>query len=129
MADFKIFSSFLSSLFRKGHNLETDTLQIYLANDQPSETAKSLNSVRTVDMSKCATKNTLVTKLIEKDGKVSLSIDPIKLTASGKLGPFRYFIVSNGENLVGYSDRGSSVTLETGDTMTVNFGDSVLEVG
>jgi hypothetical protein len=48
------------------------------------------------------------------------------------VGPFRYVALYNdtatNDDLIGYWDYGSSITLANGETFTVNFGASVLTI-
>ena len=47
------------------------------------------------------------------------------MTASGTVGPFRYVVIYDDtvatDPLVGYYDYGSSITLNSGDSFTVDF--------
>lgn len=49
----------------------------------------------------------------------------VVFTASGSMGPFRYAILYDdtltGDPLIGYWDYGSSITLASGETFTVDF--------
>ena len=64
-------------------------------------------------------------------GTVTVATTDIVFTASGgSIGPFRYAVLyddtSTGDKLIGYWDYGSSVTLSSGQTFTVDFGASVM---
>ena len=54
--------------------------------------------------------------------------------AGGSIGPFRYAVlyndtpVSPANPLIGYWDYGSSVTLASGETFTVDFGASLFTI-
>jgi hypothetical protein len=57
-----------------------------------------------------------------------LVVSDLTLTATGAVGPFRYIYVYNdtptspADPLIAYYDYGSSVTLNTGETLTLDFG-------
>jgi hypothetical protein len=61
--------------------------------------------------------------------------DVVITAAGGTIGPFRYAILLNdtptspADPLVGYWDYGSSITLQSGESFTVDFGASMLTVG
>lgn len=62
-------------------------------------------------------------------GTFTLSGTDIVWTASGgSIGPFRYAILRNAtaNRLIGYWDYGSSITVNTGETFTTDFGASIL---
>jgi hypothetical protein len=51
--------------------------------------------------------------------------DPATWTATGAIGPFRYAVLYNDtsadDDLIAWWDYGSSITLNNGDTFTVDF--------
>ena len=62
-------------------------------------------------------------------GTYKLSADDLVLTASGgSVAPFRYVVIYNdtptspADPIVGYYDYGSSLTLNDGDTFTIDIG-------
>lgn len=59
-------------------------------------------------------------------GTYKLVINDLVLTASGgAVGPFRYVYIyddgSTNDKLIGYYDYGSALTLNDGDTLTLDF--------
>ena len=61
-----------------------------------------------------------------------VGVDIVFTASGGNIGPFRYAVLyddtSSGDKLIGYWDYGSSVTLTTGQTFTVDFGASLFTV-
>lgn len=61
------------------------------------------------------------------DGVAKVTCSDVVFTSSGTIGPFRYVVLYNdtptspADPLVGYSDYGSSITLNNGETFTVDF--------
>lgn len=121
---FNLFNAFVPALLRGKHNLESDTLTLYLSKNAPSPNASTLSEITATD-AKNLSSRTLKSKL---DGN-ALHIDPITLIAKGDVGPFQYLIVGNGINLVGWMDRGKLQTLNAGDEIALNFGDKTFEIG
>jgi hypothetical protein len=71
----------------------------------------------------------------QSSGTASLTGNDVVFTASGgTIGAFRYAVLYNdtptspADPLIGWWDYGSSVTLNSGDTFTVDFGASILTV-
>jgi len=62
------------------------------------------------------------------------AVDTTFTASGGAIGPFRYAIVYNdtptspADPLIGYYDYGSAVTLADGETLTVDFGASLLTI-
>lgn len=56
--------------------------------------------------------------------------DVVWTATGGTIGPFRYVVLYDdtavGNNLIGWWDYGSSITLNAGETFTVDFGASIL---
>lgn len=132
MNKFTRFDTFIGDLASGKHNLASDDLILVLTNSKP--TGGVLADIAEISYRQCSPR-ILTTRLERKSGGIRLFIDDLTLTASGVVGPFRYFVVCNGtaadRNLVGWSDYGRSVTLEKDDTIKVKFDRTkgVLEIG
>lgn len=133
MATFNKFNPFVEALAEKKHNLGADTLKVMLVNTAPSAS----NGVK-ADLTEIAAGNgytaggntASITSSSQTSGTYKLVLgDPATWTATGgTIGPFRYAILYNDtatdDDLVGYWDYGSNVTLNAGETFTLDFDPS-----
>jgi hypothetical protein len=137
MAVFVRFNIFSEDLSEKVHQLDTDTLRVYLSNGTPSASA---NAVKTdlaeistgngytgaVDTQNATSRTGLVTSITGVD---------VVVTATGAVGPFRYVVLYNdtptapADPLIGYWDYGSAISLASGETFTIDFSTSMFTVG
>ena len=130
MAAFNKFNSFVEALAEKVHNLGSDTLKVMLTNTAPVAT----NSVK-ADLTEIAAGNgytaggntASVTSSAQTSGTYKLVLgDPATWTASGgSIGPFQYAVLFNdsatNDELIGWWDYGSAVTLADGESFAVDF--------
>jgi len=120
------------------HNmdLESDQVVVALSNTAPaSETpnpATDGNGVRAnvteVTYTNLSSRNVTTSSSTQTSGTYKLVLSDITLTSSGgSTGPFRYVYIYNdtvtspADPLIGYYDYGSSLTLNDGDSLTVDF--------
>ena len=130
MAAFNKFNSFVEALAEKKHDLGADTLKVLLTNTAPVAT----NSVK-ADLTEISAGNgytaggntASVTSSSQSSGLYRLVLgDPATWTASGgSIGPFRYAVLYNdtatNDELIGWWDYGSAVTLAAGESFAVDF--------
>jgi hypothetical protein len=130
MASFNKFNSFVEALAEKKHDLGADTLKVLLTNTAPVAT----NSVK-ADLTEISAGNgytaggntASVTSSAQTSGTYKLVLgDPATWTASGgSIGPFRYAVLYNdtaaNDELIGWWDYGSSITLAAGESFAVDF--------
>lgn len=129
MASFTKFNAFVEDLAEKVHNLGSDTLKVMLTNSAPSAS----NSVKT-DITEISSGNgytaggtaASISSSSQTSGTYKLVLGDVVFTASGgSIGPFRYVVLYNdtsaSDSLIGYYDYGSSITLASGETFTVDF--------
>ena len=131
MASFNKFQSFVEALAEKVHNLGADTLKIALTNSAPVATNTVLANITEVAYTNLSTRTVTVSSSSQTTGTYSLVCNDLVLTSSGgPTGPFRYVVLYNdtatNDELIGWWDYGSSVTLADGETVTVDFGANVL---
>lgn len=109
------------------HNLSTAVLKLLLTNTAPSLTATQASDITEIANGNGYTTGgvTLTTTSSGQTlGVYRCIVADYVLTASGgSVGPFRYAVLidSSADSLIEYWDRGSSVTLTTGQSMTFDF--------
>ena len=138
MAVFTKFQAFVEALAEKKHNLGSDTLKILLAVDAPSAANDAVRADLTSELAggngyTAAGHAVTITSSAQSGGTYSLVGTDLVFTASGgSIGPFRYAVLYNdtatNDELIGWWDYGSNVTLADGETFTVDFGSSILTI-
>jgi len=120
------------------HNmdLESDQVVVALSNTAPgSETPNPtsdgngvLANVTEVTYTNLSSRNVTTTSSTQTGGTYKLVLEDLTLTSSGgSTGPFRYVYLYNdavatpADPLIGYYDYGSSLTLNDGDSLTIDF--------
>ena len=129
MATFNKFQPFVENLAEKVFNLGSDTLKLMLSNTAPS----AANGVKT-DITEISAVNgytaggatATISSSSQTSGTYKLVLADIVFTASGgSIGPFRYFVLyddtSASDQLIGWWDYGSSITLASGESLTADF--------
>ena len=134
MATFTKFNSFVEALAEKAHNLGSDQLKIALTNTDPTAAATNYagltSPLPTTNLSGATPFNVTTSSSSQTSGTYSLVCADLTLTATGSVGPFRYVVLYNdtatSDELIGYWDYGSSITLASAETFLVDFGATVL---
>lgn len=135
MASFNKISDFVEHVAEKVHNLGADTLTVALSNTAPGsestpptgDGAGVLANITQVSYTNCSSRALTISTSAQTSGTYKLVIADLVLTASGTVGPFRYIYIYNDtptsptDPLIGYYDYGSSITLNNGDTFTLDF--------
>jgi len=129
MATFTKFNSFVEALAEKVHNLGSDTLKIALTNSAPSSTNSTFADITEISAGNGYTAGghtTTASSSAQTSGTYKLVLGDVVITASGgSIGPFRYVVLYNdtatNNELIAYADYGSSITLASGETFTVDF--------
>lgn len=131
MATFNKFNAFVENVAEKVHNLGADSLKVMLTNTAPV----AGNSVK-ADLTEITAGNgysaggtaASISSSAQTSGTYKLVLADVVFTASGgTIGPFRYAVLYNdtptspADPLIGWWDYGSSVTLNDGETFTVDF--------
>jgi hypothetical protein len=128
MAAFNKFNSFVEAVAEKKHDLGADVLKVLLTNTAPAAT----NSVK-ADLAEIAAGNgypaggaqATQASSAQTSGTYKLVLNDVVFTAAGgSIGPFRYAVLYNdsaaNDELIGWHDYGSSITLLDGETFTWN---------
>jgi hypothetical protein len=132
MASFNKFNIFVADLGNTYHNLSSHVYKVMLTNTAPLTTNAIFSDLSEIGagFGYAAGGNTASTTSWSQSsgvGKLVLA-DPATWTASGgSIGPFRYAVLYNSTQttpnkpLVGWWDYGSSITLASGETFTVDL--------
>ena len=126
MATLIRFNTFLKAVHEKKHNCASDQFKIALTNAVPSASNSVLANISQISYTNCSSRNITTTSSTQSSGKYKLVFADLELAASGgTVGPFRYAVIYNdsasNKELVGYYDYGSSITLNDGETITIDF--------
>ena len=120
-------------------DLESDQLIIALSNTAPSSESSNptadgngiLGNVTQVSYTNLSSRSLTTSSSGQSGGVYKLVLADLTLTASGgSVAAFRYVYIYNdtvtspADPLIGYYDYGSSLTLNDGDTFTIDFSPS-----
>ena len=132
MAAFNGFEDFIAQLGIGTHNLNTDTIEVYLTNNAPSASGDSVltDLVGITEENGYASADTTNT-YSETGGTGTVAVVDVVwtgTTANPAFGPFRYVPTVNtgGDNLIGWWDYGSAISVNTDETFTVDFTGNAL---
>jgi len=135
MATYNKFQCFVEDLAEGKHNLGSDTLKVALSNasNVPSASAHvKLADITTIAAPAVDTTTLTVSSSSQTSGTYKLVVADLTMTASGAVGPFRYVIIYNdtaaNDPLICFFDYGSEVTLASGDTFKLDFGDQLFSL-
>lgn len=137
MPAFNYFNPFVENLCEGLFDFSSDTLKIALTNTAPADTQSVFDTVTNHPPPTEAHGYTsggysvTVDSHAQAAGVFTLAVTTdITVSASGgQIGPFRYAVLyddtSATKPLIGFWDYGSSVTLEDGDSITLDITDSL----
>jgi hypothetical protein len=131
MATFNKFNKFVEDLAFGVHNFTSDstcTITIALTTVAPSAANSVLADLTQVSYTNISDRVVTVFASAQTSGTYKLTLTDKTLTASGTTASFRYVVLYNDDPatkpLIGYYDYGSSISLATGETFTVDFDGS-----
>lgn len=128
MAVFNKVNSFVEALAEKVHNLGSDTLKVtFTAHaNAPVATNTVLANLTQITLTYVDSQTLTVSSSSQTSGTYKLVIADKTITATGgAVGPFQEIIVYNdtasNDELIGWYDYGSEITLAAGETLTIDF--------
>ena len=133
MATYNKFHSFVEAMAEKKHDLGSDQIVLALTSVAPANTDTVLADLTEVAYTNCSTRDVTTASSSQTAGTYTLSITDITLTASGgAVGPFRYVTLYNdtatSDELIGWYDYGSSITLSDGESLAIDFAASTITI-
>lgn len=141
MASFTKLNGFVENLAEKVFNLGSDQLVIAISNTAPGSegtpptgatSACKLSNVTQITYTNLSSRNVTTSSSAQSAGTYNLVLTDLVLTATGAVGPMRYFYLyddtATNDELIGYWDYGSSISLATGETVTVDFSSSTVQL-
>lgn len=131
MAAFNKFNSFVEALAEKKHNLGSDSLVVALTNVAPVAGNTVLADLTQISYTNLSSRALTTSSSAQTGGTYALALADLVLTASGgSVAPFRYAAIYNdtaaSDELIGWYDYGSSITLADGETLMLDFAAAVL---
>ena len=138
MASFVKINDFVANAV-ENMDLQSDQLAIALSNTAPRSESSNptadgngiLGNVTQISYSNLSSRNLTTSSSSQSGGVYKLILADLTLTASGgSVAAFRYVYIYNdtvtspADPLIGYYDYGSSLTLNDGDTFTIDFSPS-----
>lgn len=131
MATYQKFQNFVEDLGKGVHNLSTNTLKVALTNTAPNVTDVTLSQITQISATGGYSAGGYTLDSVvwsETGGTAKLVIADEVITASGgSVGPFRYVVLYNdtptspADPLIAFYDYGSSITLASTETLTIDF--------
>lgn len=127
MAVFNKFNAFVEHVAEGVHNFQSHQLVVALTNSAPVNTNSVLADLTQISYTNISSRNVTTSASAQSAGVYKLTCNDLVLTASGAVGPFRYIVLYNdtptspADPLIGWYDYGSSISLATGETFTIDF--------
>lgn len=127
MANFTKFQPFVEALAEGAHNLGSNQLTIALTNaaNPPVAANGLLANLTVIAYTNLSSRNVTTSTSAQTGGTYKLVCADLVLTASGDVAPFQYVVLYNeaatNDELIGFWNYGSEVTLHNGETFTVDF--------
>lgn len=136
MAVFNKLNGFVEHLAEGVHNLGSDQLVLALSNVAPSSettvpTTTTANcvlaNVTEISYTGLSSRQVTTTSGAQSSGTYRLTLADLTLSSTGTVGPFRYIYLYNdtptspADPLIGYFDYGANLTLNNGESLTIDF--------
>ena len=134
MASYNKFNVFGKNIHEGQHNLSTAVLKIALTNTAPAASNSVLADIAQIGATggyNSGGFNLPVISSSQTSGTYKLVVSDVTFTAIGSCGPLRYAVIydssSDQNKLIGWYDLGTSVTLQAGESIFLDFtGDNSL---
>jgi hypothetical protein len=130
MPAFNKIHCFVEDIAEKKHNLGADQLVVFLTTHAniPLVTNTVLANITQISYTNLSSRNVATSTSAQTSGTYKLVCADLVLTASGAVATFRhvglYNDTASNDELIGWYDYGSDVTLANGETFTVDFDGS-----
>ncbi|HCA36575.1 MAG TPA: hypothetical protein DEP13_08045 [Gammaproteobacteria bacterium] len=136
MAVFNKLNGFVEHLAEGVHNLGSDQLALALSNVAPSAESTAptsstanciLSNVTEINYTGLSSRNVTTSSAAQSSGTYRLTLSDLTLSSTGTVGPFRYIYLYNdsatspADPLIGYFDYGANLTLNNGESLTIDF--------
>lgn len=132
MATFNKFHQFVEDLAKGVHNFTSDstctvTVALTNASNAPVNTNTVLANLTQISYTNLSSRVITGVTCEQTTGTVSFTASDLVLTASGTVAAFQYVVLYNddptspADPLIGWYDYGSEVTLNNGETFTIDF--------
>ena len=129
MATYTKFQPFVERLAEKAFNLGSDTLKVMLCNTAPVSTNAEKSELTEITPGNGYTAGgttATTSSSAQTSGTYKLVLADVTFTASGgSIGPFQYAVLyddtATNDELIGFWNYGSAVTLASGESFTVDF--------
>lgn len=136
MAVFNKLNGFVEHLAEGVHNLGSDQLILALSNVAPSAETTApttstaaciLANVTEITYTGLSSRSVTTASASQSSGTYRLTLSDLTLSSTGTVGPFRYIYLYNdtptspADPLIGYFDYGANLTLNNGESLTIDF--------
>jgi len=129
MASFIKFQPFVENLAEKVFDLGADTLKVALTNADPTASVGTLASVTEISGTNGYTTGgtqATISSSAQTSGTYKLVLADVTFTASGGfMGTFQYVVLyddtATNNELIGYWDYGTTITITNGNSFLVDF--------
>lgn len=127
MASYNKFQSFIEDVHNGVHNLSSDTLKVAFTTNAnaPSATDGQLSDISDITPTNLDSVELSVISSEHTAGEYALKITDKVITATGAFGPFQWVVIYNdtatNDEVIGYFDYGSEISLANSETFTLDF--------
>ncbi len=131
MVAFNKINSFVEAIAEKVHNLGSDQIAVALCAtaNAPVATNTQLSNLTQISYTNLSSRNVTTSTSAQTTGTYKLVLQDLVLTASGgSVAAFQYIVLYNdtatNDELIGWYDYGSALTLASGESLTIDFDGS-----